>query len=56
MPRSTANQVWNNYIENTPKTLKSGMNHLIKLWVIGIKKPASNNILSSINGYLSKYG
>lgn len=26
MPRLTANQVWNTYIENTPKTIKLGLN------------------------------
>ena len=25
MPRLTANQVWNTYIENTPKTIRTGL-------------------------------
>lgn len=32
MPRQTANYVWNTYIENTPKTIKSGLRTLVRMW------------------------
>ena len=32
MSRATAIQVWNTYIENTPKTIRSGIVELVKMW------------------------
>jgi hypothetical protein len=32
MPRLTANQVWNTYIENTPKTIRTGLKELLEFW------------------------
>jgi hypothetical protein len=56
MPRVTAGQVWNTYIDNTPKTLKMGLGTLVKMWVRGIKQPASNIALRNITGFSAKYG
>ena len=55
MPRITANQIWNTYIENTPKTIKSGIPFLIRMWSKGISEPASNVVYRSIFGFCTKY-
>ena len=56
MPRETAFQVWNTYIDNTPKTLKMGLNTLITMWVRGIKQPAASIVSNSITNFCTKYG
>jgi hypothetical protein len=56
MPRDTAFSVWNTYIDNTPKTLKMGLGTLVKMWVRGIKQPASGIALRSITNFSGKYG
>ena len=55
MPRETAFKVWNEYIDNTPKTLKIGLGTLVKMWVRGIKQAASNIVLRSIINFAIKY-
>ena len=55
MPRVTANQVWNTYIENTPKTIKSGLRELIKMWT-RFTHSANGLVFKNIVGFSSKYG
>ena len=55
MPRITANQVWNAYIENTPKTIKCGIPFLVRMWSKGISEPASNIVYRNIVGFCAKY-
>jgi hypothetical protein len=55
MPRITANQVWNTYIENTPKTIKCGIPFLVRMWSKGISEPASNVVYRNIVGFCTKY-
>lgn len=55
MPRITANQVWNNYIENTPKTIKCGIPFLVRMWSKGISEPASNIVYRNIVAFCTKY-
>jgi hypothetical protein len=55
MPRATANQVWNTYIENTPKTIKSGLHTLVKMWT-KFTHSAGGVVFTNIVGFTSKYG
>ena len=55
MPRTTANQVWNTYIENTPKTIKSGLKDLIRMWT-KFTHSASGVVFRNITGFSGKYG
>lgn len=55
MPRVTANQVWNTYIQNTPKTIRSGLYTLIKMWT-KFTHAAGGVVFKNIIGFTSKYG
>ena len=55
MPRMTAHQVWNTYIENTPKTIKSGLKTLVNMWT-RFTHSANGIVLKNIVGFSGKYG
>lgn len=55
MPRNTANLVWNTYIENTPKTIKSGLKHLVKMWT-RFTNSAGGVVYKNIVNFSNKYG
>ena len=55
MPRVTAFQVWNAYIENTPKTIKLGLKTLIEMWT-RFTHSANGIVLRNIVGFSGKYG
>ena len=55
MPRLTANQVWNTYIENTPKTIKLGLNELSKMWTKWTHA-ANGVVFKNIVAFSGKYG
>jgi hypothetical protein len=55
MPRLTANQVWNAYIENTPKTIKLGLQELAKMWTRWTHS-ANGVVFKNIIAFSSKYG
>ena len=55
MPRVTAFQVWNAYIENTPKTIKSGLRTLVEMWT-RFTHSANGIVLRNIVGFSGKYG
>lgn len=54
MPRVTANQVWNTYIENTPKTIRSGLKVLVKMWT-RFTHEAGGVVFKNIIGFSAKY-
>lgn len=54
MPRATANQVWNAYIENTPKTIKTGLGELVKMWTRWTHS-ANDVVFRNIVAFSSKY-
>jgi hypothetical protein len=55
MTRATANHVWNTYIENTPKTIKIGINELVKMWTKWTHA-AGGVVFKNIIAFSSKYG
>lgn len=55
MPRMTAHQVWNTYIENTPKTIKTGLNTLVEMWT-RFTNSANGIVIRNIIGFSGKYG
>jgi hypothetical protein len=55
MPRMTANQVWNAYIENTPKTIKLGLHELAKMWTRWTHS-ANGVVFKNIIAFSGKYG
>lgn len=54
MPRVTANQVWNMYIENTPKTIRSGLKVLVNMWT-RFTHAANGVVFKNIIGFSGKY-
>ena len=54
MPRITANQVWNMYIENTPKTIRSGLKVLVRMWT-RFTHAAGGVVFKNIIGFSGKY-
>ena len=56
MPRNTAKQLWNTYVENnTPKTIKEGVPHLVKMWSRSILFEMAKLVLNSISVFSGKY-
>jgi len=55
MTRHTANQVWNAYIENTPKTIKLGLYELVRMWTRFTHR-ANGVVFTNIIAFSSKYG
>lgn len=55
MPRLTANQVWNMYIENTPKTIRTGLKELVEMWSLYTHE-ANGVVFKNIGEFSSKYG
>mgnify|MGYP000919514234 CR=1 len=55
MPRQTANFVWNTYIENTPKTIRSGLRTLVKMWTKHTSA-AEGVVEKNITSFAIKYG
>jgi hypothetical protein len=55
MPRTTANQVWSAYIENTPKTIKCGLRTLVRMWT-RYTHAAGGVVIKNVVGFASKYG
>ena len=55
MPRLTANQVWNAYIENTPKTIRTGLKELVAMWS-KYTHEANGVVFKNICEFSSKYG
>ena len=55
MPRLTANQVWNTYIENTPKTIRTGLKELVLMWS-RFTHEANGVVFKNIGEFSSKYG
>lgn len=51
----TANQVWNNYIENTPKTIRTGLKELVEMWA-KYTHEANGVVFKNIGEFSSKYG
>ena len=55
MSRATAIQVWNTYIENTPKTIRSGIEELVKMWS-KFTHATGGVVFKNIVAFSTKYG
>jgi hypothetical protein len=55
MTRATAVQVWNTYIENTPKTIRLGIEELVKMWT-RFTHATGGVVFRNIVAFSTKYG
>jgi hypothetical protein len=55
MSRMTAIQVWNTYIENTPKTIRAGIEELVKMWTKWTHA-TGGVVFKNIVAFSTKYG